>query len=151
MRSPWSLRGSRYERLLAQAEEIVLPHQPQHPLMVHKDAVAPQLSGYTPIAVAAFVRHDLLNQVAELRVSAAGRDRFEAPVVTCSADSCEPTQPLNGGCALHLRAPHHRVDDVVDVGAELSPFRTLSSCKARRKKSNSTACRPILRSSSAMR
>ena len=50
------------------AEQIALPHQPQHPLVVNQSSVLLQLLRYPPVAVARKLKADSLDAVYEVRL-----------------------------------------------------------------------------------
>jgi hypothetical protein len=54
----------RHKRTLAQTQQIVLPHQPQHAFVVHHKAVATQLRCDPPVAITAVGQHHALDRVA---------------------------------------------------------------------------------------
>ena len=135
-------RGARNEGPGAQAEQIVLAHQPQHPLGVDDQALPAQRLGDAAIAVMAVRERVALDQIAQVRVVARWRVRAEMAVVAGARHAAQPAQALNVGVvlgkALRLERDHF-FDDRVEMGAP--PFGVVASQsrKASRKKCRS-AC-----------
>jgi hypothetical protein len=76
------ISGLRHKRLAAQAQQIVLAHQPQHPLVVDDDAVAPQLMGDVAVAAPPAVgQGHQRDGVARRRVVRTRRALLPEPVV----------------------------------------------------------------------
>src|ERR1700752_3257249 len=141
----------RNERLLAQAEQIVLAHEAQHVLVVDLQAMdAPQLSADPPVAIEAVFERDLLDFVAQILFRPLGFTDFAEAIEAGARHAAEQAQMLDREAALRLLRGHF-FNDRVDGVARDDRSRASMSRKASRKKSRSICCLPILRSSSAMR
>src|SRR5688572_16941006 len=145
------IRRRRHERAPAQTQQIIGAHQPQHPLVVHRPALAPQQSIEAAVAIVAVTDREALEHITQLRLLAPGRNAPPVPVVAGAADARQRAHPLDGEGALRGR---HRVDEREDALAPRPPLGgggALTCRKASLKKSSSTACWPTLRSSSTSR
>jgi hypothetical protein len=102
-----------HEAAAAQAEQIILRHQPRHPLVVHRPALVAQLARHPPVAVVAPVpQHDLLHPRPQLHLLGA---RFALLPVTIKPGSADLTETAHGLDAKVCLRPHHsdlRVDAV---------------------------------------
>jgi len=134
--------GARNEGLGAQRQQIILAHQPRHPLGVDDQALTAQFVGHAPIAVMAVGERDAMDEIAQIGVLACGRMRGEAAVVAGPRHAAQAAQTLDGdvvrGKALRLGRDHF-FDDRVEVGAPPSGLVASQSRKASRKKCRS-AC-----------
>jgi hypothetical protein len=90
-----AVRGARDERLVAQAQEIIEPHQPTHPLGVDDESFALQLLGDPAIAVEAVGQCDAMDRIANVGVVALGFTRREMTIIAGPRQLCELTQMLN--------------------------------------------------------
>src|ERR1700728_5465141 len=90
-----AVRGARDKRLVAQAEEVIEPHQPAHPLGVDDETFAPQLLGDPAIAVEPIGQRDAMNRIANVGVVAPGLARREMAIIAGSRQPGELTQMLN--------------------------------------------------------
>src|SRR5712692_980664 len=143
--------GRNDEFPLCHTQQIVLPHQPLHPLTIDFPAAGFQFLGDPSAPIAGPLQGDLLHLVAQIHVRRRGLDRIQKTVVARAAESG------------HLAHPNHtqpgpRLPFFFDLPVEGAPLcsarsRRCSStcCKALFKKSISMACWPTLRSSSATR
>src|SRR5579885_339116 len=139
--------------MLAQTQEIVPPHQPQHPLVVRHQALAPELRRDPPVAITAVRQRHPLDRVAHRGLFLPGRRGPPLAVVTRPAHPRQGAHPLDRELALRPWGRHRR-DDRVDArtpGPSLGRRAPPPRRKACRKKSSSTCCWPTLRSSSAIR
>jgi hypothetical protein len=124
------IRRPRHERPGTQAQQVVLPHQPQHTLMIGLPAIASQPRGNPPITVMPMSDGHILDRIAKARLFPARRRGLPVTVVTGSADAGQTTHPLD--IALR-RGPDHRLDDRVDAvppGAPLGWRASLTCRKA---------------------
>src|SRR6516162_7579869 len=80
-RAPVGGIGGHHKFPLPQAQQIVLPHGPQHALVIHDDTLGPQVCRYTSISVIAVLQGDSLNPVPQLRFCLPRRMLVEIPVV----------------------------------------------------------------------
>ena len=147
-----AVRRRRTERRLAQAQQIVRPPQPLHTLVVHHPPLLAQPRRDGAVTLARMGDRQTLQRVAQRRLFLPRTRCLPVPVITSPAHTSQPAVSLDPHrIALLLR---HRVDHRVDVVPPGPPFirRLASTCrKAARKKSRSTCCWPIVRSSSASR
>ena len=90
-----AVRGARDERLVAQAQEIIEPHQPTHSLGVDDEAFALQLLSDPAIAVEAVGQCDAMDRIANVGVVALGFTRREMAIIAGPRQLCELTQMLN--------------------------------------------------------
>ena len=71
----------------AQTQQIVLAHQPQHPLVVHCKPSRPQLRGDPSIAVVPMRQRQLLDRIAQARLFLARRRGLPMTVIAGTADA----------------------------------------------------------------
>jgi hypothetical protein len=145
------LRGGRHEAAPAQAQQVVVAHQPQHPLVIDCPALALEQLQQAAIAVVPVLQGEVLEPVAQFRLFAARRHGPPVAVIAGPVDLGQRAHPVHAQAALRLR---HCLDEGVDAGAPdlWVVRRTVSKCrKACLKKSSSSCCWPTLRSSAAMR
>ena len=90
-----AVRGARDERLVAQAQEIIEPHQPTHSLGVDDEAFALQLLSDPAIAVEAVGQCDAMDRIANVGVVALEFTRREMAIIAGPRQLCELTQMLN--------------------------------------------------------
>src|SRR5271154_3860993 len=90
-----AVRGAWDERLVAQAQEIIEPHQPTHSLAVDDESFALQLLGDPAIAVEPIGQCDAMNRIANVGVVALGFARREMAIIAGSGQLCELTQMLH--------------------------------------------------------
>src|SRR5712671_1537510 len=143
----------RHEGSFPQAQQIVLAHQAQHPLVVHGKALATQLRRDPAVPIVRMLQCQALDGVAYPRLFLARRRGTPVAVVPGPAHTGERAHPLDREFALR-QGGRHRLDDFVDPvtpGPALGRRAPLTCRKACRKKSSSTCCWPTLRSSAAMR
>ena len=144
--------GRRHERLLAQAQQIVLAQQPQHPLVVHRPALAPQQRPQPAVAVVPVRQGQPLQAVTQRRLLRGRRRGPPVPVVAGPAGLEQRAHPLPRSTRLAAAPTPGRGRGRRRVGRPARPpTRLFMSCKACPKKSSSSACWPILRSSAAIR
>ena len=152
-------RRARDERLEAQAQEVVEPHQPAHPLGVDDDPFAPQLLGDAPVSVVAVLQGDALDRIAQIGVLAPRLVGSETAVIAGPRQLRDLAQMLNVmrsalAFALRLLVRAQALDERVESFAPcagVSGESASASRKALRKKSRSSCWRPTMRSSSSMR
>ena len=87
------VRGDK--RLVAQAQEIIEPHQPTHPLGVDDEPFARQLPGDPAIAVEPIRQRDAMDLIANVGIVALGFVRREMTIIAGSRQLRELTQMLN--------------------------------------------------------
>src|SRR5215471_3762955 len=131
--------GRDHEASSSQGQQIVFPHHPQNPLVIHLHSPPAQLrtDPSVPIAAAMF-QSNLLNPRPYLRLFLGWPLLLEKSVETCPAHSGQLTHALDTQAALQ---GHHFSDLLVDaVSPEASLFRRRASifCKAPLKKSTSS-------------
>ena len=110
------IRRQRHERTLAQAQQIVPPHQPQHAFAVHHQPVAAQLRRDPPIAITPVRQRHALDRIAHRGLLLARCRRLPMAVVAGPGDPRQGTHPLDRELALRPGRRHRR-DDRVDAGA----------------------------------
>src|SRR5215831_15450995 len=141
--------GRHYKPALDDAQEIVFPHDPLHPLTIDVPLAGLQLRGDSPASIGRPLQGDLLDLIAQVHVRQGRLHRVQKTVVAGAAES---------GYLAHVKHAHPRpcfyffFDLLVEAAPVLrARSRRCSStcCKARFKKSISIACWPTLRSSSA--
>jgi hypothetical protein len=108
------VRRDRHERPGAQAQQVVLAHKTQHPLVVGRPAFTPQLRGDAPVAVVPVVECQTLDSVTQAGFLLTRRRGLPVAVVAGAADAGEPAHPLDGKIALRLWG-RHVLDDGVDT------------------------------------
>ena len=99
-----AVRGARDKRLVAQAQEVIEPHQPTHPLGVDDEPFPLQMLGYPAIAVEPIRQRGAMNRIANVGVVALGFARRQMAVIAGSRQLRELTQMLNLMCRLLGRA-----------------------------------------------
>src|SRR5438874_11678603 len=149
------VRRQRHEGPPAQTQQVVLAHQAQHALVVDDQAFIAKLPSDVPVAAVfpAVPQPRPRDGVGPRGIVLARRAGLPEAVMAGSADPRQPAEALDRDRALRQGA-RHRLDDFVDrapPGAPLGRRVSFTCRKARRKKSRSTCCWPILRSSSATR
>ena len=75
------------------AEQPRFPHDPPHPLVVDAPAIALQVPGHPPVAVAGDVQDEVRNGVPQCHVSRLIRRGRQVRVVPGATDPNEPTPP----------------------------------------------------------
>src|SRR5215475_2048021 len=120
-------------------QQIVVPHHPQHPLMIHRQSSRLQLPRHSPVAIATpMFYHHLLHRRTHQHLFSLRLLFRQAAVVACSTHAADVTHPFHTQSALHR---HHFPDLVVDAFAPsfALPWRRASIlCKAPCKKSTSS-------------
>src|SRR5580704_14686590 len=142
--------GGEDESLFAHGQQIVRAHEPQHALTIGHYSPVAQFRSHRAVTVTAILQHDLLDQIAQGDV---GLARFVLFVVAIESSPAH-ARDLAGVAGLEALKLHHGSDfrvDAVAPGPVLFRRDSFTRLKARRKKSRSSDCRPILRSNSAMR
>jgi len=146
-----AVRRCRNERPASQAQQIVLAHQPQNPLVVDAPALALEQRRDPAIAVMPLRKRQALDRVAQLGFLQTRRRGPPMPVVARPAHLQQGTHPLHRQSALPLRPGLDEAMDAVPPDRSLGRREVSKSCKACLKKSASNACWPTLRSNSAIR
>src|ERR1700740_1885131 len=123
----------------SQGQQVVSPHHPQHPLVIHLHSSPAQLGTDSPIAIApAMLQGDLLNRRPHLCLFLSWSLLLQRSVEARSTDAGQLTHALDTQAALQ---GHHFSDLLVDaVSPEAPLFRRRASifCKAPLKKSTSS-------------
>ena len=153
-RQPWREVGRhRHEGAPPQTQQIVPAHQAQHPLVVHRKALATQQRGDPAVPIVRMPQCQTLDRITHRGLFLARCRRAPMAVVPGPAHAGQRAHPLNREFALR-QGGRHRLDDFVDPvtpGPALGRRAPLTCRKACRKKSSSTCCWPTLRSSAAIR
>jgi len=91
-----AVRSARHERTGAQAQQIVLAHQPQHTLGVGDPAFAPELGGDPPIAVMTMRQAEPLDRIAQIGIGTCRGMRVEVTIIAGARNAAELAQPTDG-------------------------------------------------------
>src|ERR1019366_3438288 len=134
--------GRRYKPPRAQAEQIVLAHQTQHPLGIDAVPALPQLLLHSPITAEPLGHDYLLDSIAQCCVRLPRRRGFPMPIKPCTAHPAQLAHSFHAEAALPGPLRDQRADRFAS---------TFMRCKASPKKSSSNSCCPTLRSNSAIR
>ena len=132
-------------------KQIVLSHQPQHPLVIHHPTFAFQQPRDPTVAVIPIFQRQPLDSITHRHVFFSGFSSLPSTVITRTADSGQLTHLEDVHAALHLLL---LFDYFEDAAPPLSFFLRLDASTRRKacsKKSISSCCRPTNRSSSATR
>ena len=94
-----AVAGARHKRAGAQARQIILAYQPQHPLGVGVGdaSLAPQSGGDPPIAVMTMRRAEPLDRIAQIGIGRRPRVRVEVAMIARARYIVELTQPPTVG------------------------------------------------------
>ncbi len=123
--------GRRHVGLLPQAQQVVLAHDPQHPLGIGLPALAPEQRPDAAVTVVPVGQGQPLDGVAQRHLLLVGLRLRPASVEARPADVRQPTQPLDPSFALRAG---HRLDlgeDLVAPGSSLAGRDPLKRRKAR--------------------
>jgi len=149
-----ALRRGGNERLAAQRQQVVGPHQAKHALGVDDQAFVPQPPGNAPIAFAPPLQRQALDQIGKVGVLALAEFGLAPAVEARPRQAGDPAQMRDvggvGGLAFRSCAGHF-FDDREEMGAPLPRRFSSHDRKASRKKSRSACWRSASRSSSPMR
>src|SRR5579859_7880348 len=130
--------GGPHPLALPQGQQVVFPHQAQHPLVIHRPTAPTQFSGYPRITVLpSMLQRDPLNLGPQLQLLLVRLLVLPMAVEPRPADLSQLTHALDTQAALHR---HHLSDLLVDVvppALLLGRRRAATLCKAPLKKSTS--------------
>jgi hypothetical protein len=104
----------RHKRLLPHAQEIVLAHDVQHPLVVDHQPFVTQMPGDPAVAIVAVVQRHALDGIAHDRLFLTRCRNLKLAVVAGPADASQCAHPLDAQHALRTGCRHCR-DRRVDV------------------------------------
>jgi hypothetical protein len=90
----------RHKRALAQAQQIVPPHQPQHALVVRRKPVPAQLRRDPPVPIAAVGQRRPLHRVSDRGLFLARRRCTPLAVIAGAGDPRQRAQSLDRELAL---------------------------------------------------
>lgn len=125
------VRCPRHEGPGPQAQQIVRPHQAEHPLVIGVPAFAAQQGRDPPVAIVTVGQGQALDRIAQSRLLTTGCRSLPMPVIAGAAHASEPAQRLDPeGSSLVLalqRARRHRLDDRVGVVSPSTALRRRAS------------------------
>jgi len=114
-----------------EVQEVVLPHQAQHPLVIGRPAGTAQPGRDPAIAVMPVLERQLLDRVPEPGLLLARRRSLPVTVIAGPAHPGQPAHPVDPELALRQRRAH-RFDDRVDAVAPGAPFGRRASLTCRK-------------------